>query len=151
MFVFAVGGQHRAGPCLPTPFSRSISIPPQISPPHQNTPNGKKIWHEEGGGRRPPLTVFNRAEPPAEHGLEDPQGQRVRRAKTTGHKANLRQRSCGRLAALKRDSSSACGRQRGAQGPGGGRRTPGLYKQLQIEADCWSHSSASSLPSAPAE
>lgn len=118
MFVSTVGGQHRAGPWLPSPFSRSISIPPQISPPHQNTPNGKKIWHEEGGGRRPPLPVFHRAEPPAEHGLEDPQGQRVWRAKTTGHKANLRQGWCGRLAAPKPDSSSTERR------PGAGRWTP---------------------------
>lgn len=120
MFVSAVGGQHRAGAWLPSPFSRSISIPPQISPPHQNTPNGKKLWHEEGGGRRPPLPVFHRAEAPAGHGLEDPQGQRVWRAKTRGHKANLRQRWCGRSAA----PSQTHPRQRGAQGPGGGRQTP---------------------------
>jgi len=93
---------------LPPPSARSsISISPKISPPHQNTPNGKKTWHEGSGGRRPPCTVFYRARAPAEHGLKDTR-RRACRAETTEHKADGRRRSCPRLACLRRRSSCAC-------------------------------------------
>lgn len=96
--------------CSPSPLSprtQYLHFTPQISPPHQNTPNGKKIWHEGGGGWRPPFTVFYRARAPAEHGLKDTR-RRVWRAETTEHKADGRKRSCSRLAFLQHDSSSAC-------------------------------------------
>lgn len=150
--VSAVGGQHRAGHSLPSPSSRSISIPPpQISPPHQNTPNGKKIWHEEGGGRR--RSVEPSRAPgwtwtggPAGAAHVDRQ-QRRGSTKRSGDKAPV---DAPRL--LEQHSSSACARRRGgAQGPGGGRQPPPLHTHVTTEAGCWSRSSASSVPSAPAE
>ena len=48
---------------LPSSFARSrlLAFSPKPAPPHQNTPNGKKIWLEGGGGWRPAFTVLHRA------------------------------------------------------------------------------------------
>lgn len=95
---------------LPSFSSHAVlAFPPPCAhktcPPHQNTPNGKKIWPEGGGGRRPPFTVLHRARSPAEHGLREPHG--LWAAETTEYKAKRGQRSCLRLASPQRDSSSA--------------------------------------------
>lgn len=137
---------------LPSPFARRISIFPKICPSHQNTPNGKKIWHE-GGGWRPRFTVFYRARAPTEHGLKDTRRkqQRVRRAETTEHKADGRKRSGCRLAF--HDSSSACDiaidAQRGHKVEAGG------LLRASHEGIYWNNSgtywAASSVPSAPVE
>lgn len=102
---------------LPPPLPSSLphaelAFSPEISPytSHQNTPNGKTLWHDGSCGRRPPSAV-------AARGLKDAR-RRVRRAETTQHAAGGRRHPCPRLAS----SSSRYCRCRRAQGTQSGSR-----------------------------
>lgn len=93
----------RSDPSPPPPLHAVITFSSK-SPPHQNTPNGKKIRQQGGGGRQTQFTVFYRPRASREHGLKDK--RRVWR-ETTEHKADGRKRLDSRLA-FQQSESSAC-------------------------------------------